>query len=82
MKKLLVVLLLLALTVTAVACGKDEVEPPADSGTQAPAASETSDTASDTQDPGETTEDPKDVWKDIDPDAVDDPDDSNWTPRL
>ena len=86
MKKLLAVLLLLAVIALSVAaCGKDEVEPPTDSGSDTsdttPAPTDTSDT-SDTQGGGETTENPKDVWEDIDSDAVDDPDDSNWTPRL
>ena len=85
MKKLLAVLLLLAVIVTVAACGKDEVDPPTESGSETSDTVVTSDTqdTSDTQGSGGATTNPtKDVWDSIDPDAVDDPDDTNWTPRL
>lgn len=90
MKKLLAVLLLITLFATMVACKKDDVDPaPDNSGTPQTSDTQAPDNTDDQQKPADSTpsdtsKDPEslqDVWNNIDKNAVDDPADTNWTPR-
>ena len=91
MKKLLAVLMLLALLATLAACGPDdEIVDPADSGSEtvADSGADTNDTTGpdETQKPADggntDEEDAKDIWNEIMTDtSADDPQDPNWTPR-